>query len=172
MTSRLSHSGVALLLVCCLCPPALAGPQSQPDRFAVDAAGQQVTVWSRQPEHPLGSVVLVHGRTWSARPDFDFEPRSGSRSLMKALATAGLASYAIDLPGYGSSQRDPSGWLAPGRAVDDVDLDLEPAADHPLGIGDAVLAVDREVPGKNVHNLMILRDLHPAGGVDFARQRL
>jgi pimeloyl-ACP methyl ester carboxylesterase len=79
-----------------------------------------LTVWSRAAEHPLGAVVLVHGRTWSARPAFDFEPAEGSRSLLKALAAAGFTTYAVDLPGYGASPRDPSGWLAPARAVEDV----------------------------------------------------
>ncbi len=128
MTHRLFHSGVirvlALLLLCNFASTALAGAQSPPDRLTVEAAGQQVTVWSRRPEHPQAVVVLVHGRTWSARPAFDFEPRSASRSLLKALAGAGFATYAIDLPGYGSSPRDSSGWLAPGRAAEEVEAVL------------------------------------------------
>jgi len=47
-----------------------------------------------------------------------------------------------------------------------VDVDLEAAADHAEGVGDSVLPVDREIPGDDVHNLMILRDLHASGGVD------
>ena len=129
MTHRPGHcttiKSIAVLLLCGACFPGLAGAQSQPDRLTVAGAGQQVTVWSRHPEHARGAVVLVHGRTWSARPAFDFEPRSGSRSLLKALTAAGFATYAIDLPGYGSSQRDSSGWLAPGRAVEDVEAVLE-----------------------------------------------
>jgi alpha-beta hydrolase superfamily lysophospholipase len=99
---------------------AASAVRAPPDHFVVDAAGQQVTVWSRRPEHPQGAIVLVHGRTWSARPAFDFQPRSGNRSLMQALSAAGFATYAVDLPGYGSSPRDASGWLAPERAASDV----------------------------------------------------
>jgi len=121
--------GIALILFCSVSvvpvvfvPAALADTRSAPDRFAVDVAGgQRVVVWSRRPEHPQGAVVLVHGRTWSALPDFDFEPRTGSRSLLKALVAAGLATYAVDLPGYGSSQRHPSGWLSPEHAAEDVE---------------------------------------------------
>jgi len=131
---------LALILCCGLGPgtatlagaPVPATLQSEPERLLVSAAGQQVTVWARQSEHPQGAVVLVHGRTWSARPDFDFEPRSGSRSLLKALAVAGFAAYAIDLPGYGSSPRVSSGWLAPTRAAEVVEAVLAVVAHrHP-----------------------------------------
>jgi alpha-beta hydrolase superfamily lysophospholipase len=118
----------ALLLLCSLwwgfSPRVLADAPLEPERLLVDAAGQQVTVWSRRSEHPQGTVVLVHGRTWSARPVFDFEPRSGSRSLLKALAAAGLETYAIDLPGYGASARVSSGWLTPTRAAEAVEATL------------------------------------------------
>jgi alpha-beta hydrolase superfamily lysophospholipase len=116
-------SGIALILFCSLSvPAALADSAAAPDRLVVNVAGgQRLTLWSRRPEHPQGAVILVHGRTWSARPAFDFEPHAGSRSLLKALAAAGLATYAVDLPGYGSSQRDPSGWLSPEHAVEDVE---------------------------------------------------
>ncbi len=123
MSHRLRNAVIAafaLLLVCLT--GAGAQPQAGlPDRLVVDVAGQAITVWSRQPAHALAAVVLVHGLTWSARPAFDFEPRSGSRSLLRALAAAGFAVYALDLPGYGSSPREPSGWLAPERAVQDVE---------------------------------------------------
>jgi len=130
---------LAVLLVCGLCSPALSGAPAQPDRLTVDAAGQQVTVWSRYPAKALGVVVLVHGRTWSARPAFDFEPRAGSRSLLNTLAVAGFATYAIDLPGYGASRRDSSGWLAPGRAVEDVEAVLQFAAHRHAGLPAPVL---------------------------------
>ena len=61
-----------------------------------------------------------------------------------------------DVLGHGDGRRD------------DVDVGLEPAPDHPERVGDPVLAVDGEVPGHDVHNLMILRDLHAPGGVDDA----
>ena len=118
-------TGLALLLLFGSGSAVPAATRTPPDRLAVEAAGQQVTVWSRRPDLPNGAVVLVHGRTWSARPAFDFEPRSGSRSLLKALADAGFATYAIDLPGYGSSPRDSSGWLTPARAAEDIEAVLQ-----------------------------------------------
>lgn len=112
---------VLLLILLSGTSTAFAATQSTPDHLVVDIGGQQISVWSRQPEHPQAVVVLVHGRTWSARPAFDFQPRSGSRSLLELLSAAGFAAYAIDLPGYGSSRRDSSGWLAPERAAEDVE---------------------------------------------------
>ena len=110
------------LLLCALASVAVA--DAPPERLSVAAAGQSLALWSRSAAHPQAVVVLVHGRTWSARPDFDFEPRSGSRSLLRALASAGFVAYAIDLPGYGASAREPSGWLAPESAVADVEAVL------------------------------------------------
>jgi alpha-beta hydrolase superfamily lysophospholipase len=121
---RSTLTALALLLLCGVMPVALADPERPPERLTIEAGRQQITVWSRQPEHPLAAVVLIHGRTWSARPDFDFRPRSGGRSLLQALVAAGFAAYAVDLPGYGSSPRDPSGWLSPRRAAECVEAVL------------------------------------------------
>ena len=43
---------------------------------------------------------------------------------------------------------------------DDVDVGFEARADHPDGIGHAVLAVHGELAGHDVHDLVVLRDLH------------
>lgn len=118
-------TSLALLLFSGVSAAPPSGTQSPPDRIAIESSGKQLTIWTRRPEQPRGAVVLVHGRTWSARPAFDFQPRSGGRSLLKTLAAAGLATYAIDLPGYGASPRDPSGWLAPKQAAEDVEATLE-----------------------------------------------
>lgn len=100
---------------------ARANNAESPDRLTVDAAGQQLTVWSRLPERANAAVILVHGRTWSARTAFDFESRSGNRSLLRSLAAAGFATYAVDLPGYGLSPRDKAHWLSPTHAAEDVE---------------------------------------------------
>ncbi|WP_184432988.1 alpha/beta hydrolase [Xanthomonas arboricola] len=97
--------------------------------------GPTLAVWSRVPAQPRGTILLVHGRTWSALPNFDLqvadEPRD-ARSVLAALAQAGYAAYAVDLRGYGGSARDRSGWNTPARAVADVDAVLSWVAhQHP-----------------------------------------
>ncbi|PPT25583.1 alpha/beta hydrolase [Xanthomonas arboricola] len=97
--------------------------------------GQTLAVWSRVPAQPRGTILLVHGRTWSALPNFDLQVADGprdARSVLAALAQAGYAAYAVDLRGYGGSARDRSGWNTPARAVADVDAVLSwVARQHP-----------------------------------------
>jgi pimeloyl-ACP methyl ester carboxylesterase len=71
---------------------------------------------------------MVHGRTWSARPAFDFESHSKNLSLLRNLVAAGFATYAVDLPGYGASARDATGSLSPTRAAEDVEAVLRNVA--------------------------------------------
>lgn len=129
MRSRLRLRLAALSLVAC-CP--LSSAHSAAEHLSVRLAQQQLSVWARRPAHPVAVVVLVHGLTWSARPVFDFAPRSGGRSLLEALAAAHFAAYAPDLPGYGASPRTADGWLAPEDAAADVEAVLAWAArQHP-----------------------------------------
>jgi pimeloyl-ACP methyl ester carboxylesterase len=118
----------ALLLSLLLFPTLVAqaqpqpGPGTQRDELRADD-GQRLALWSRQPAQPRGTILLVHGRTWSALPNFDLqvpgEP-ADARSVLAALAQAGYAAYALDLRGYGGSARDRSGWNTPARAEADV----------------------------------------------------
>ena len=62
-------------------------------------------------------MLLVHGRTWSSRPDFDLQVPGLQRSVMASLAAQGFAAYAVDLRGYGETPRDATGWLTPKRAA-------------------------------------------------------
>ena len=112
---------------------------SPPDRITLDAAGQQLTVWSRLPRQARAAVLLVHGRTWSARPAFDFESHSNDRSLLRSLVAAGFATYAVDLPGYGASARTPSSWLSPTRAAEDVEAVLRIVAQRHANLPPPVL---------------------------------
>jgi pimeloyl-ACP methyl ester carboxylesterase len=121
------------------CIAASADNLSAPDRITVNAAGQQLTVWSRLPEQARAAVVLVHGRTWSARPAFDFESHSKDLSLLRNLAAAGFAAYAVDLPGYGASAHDPAGWLAPTRAAEDVEAVLRNVGQRHVNLPPPVL---------------------------------
>lgn len=98
------------------------GPQTRQDAVVADD-GLPLAVWSRLPAHPRGALLLVHGRTWSALPNFDLqvpgEP-ADSRSVLAALARAGYAAYAVDLRGYGATPRDAGGWNTPARSAADV----------------------------------------------------
>jgi len=64
--------------------------------------------------------VLVHGRTWSGRPDFDLATDCEDLSLMNGLAALGIETHAVDMRGYGNTPRDSSGWLTPNRAANDI----------------------------------------------------
>jgi pimeloyl-ACP methyl ester carboxylesterase len=82
--------------------------------------GFQITVWRKAPDKARRSVLLIHGRTWSGRPDFDLQVPGEQRSFMDALVAQGYAAYAIDLRGYGATPRDATGFLTPERAAADV----------------------------------------------------
>lgn len=87
--------------------------------------GHTLAVWSRVPAEPRGAIVLLHGRTWSARPDFDLQVPGEGPSTMEAFAEAGFAAYALDLRGYGDTPRDATGWNTPDRATADLISVLE-----------------------------------------------
>ena len=70
-------------------------------------------------------MVLLHGRTWSARPNFDLQVPGENLSLMDGLVEAGYAAFAVDLRGYGQTPRDETGWLNPDRAAKDLKAVLE-----------------------------------------------
>jgi pimeloyl-ACP methyl ester carboxylesterase len=91
-----------------------------PERFTVPSDGHPMAVWARRPASPKGSVLLVHGRTWSSRPDFDLQVPGLQRSVMVSLAAQGFAAYAVDLRGYGETPRDSTGWLTPKRGATDL----------------------------------------------------
>jgi pimeloyl-ACP methyl ester carboxylesterase len=83
--------------------------------------GHHLILWSKTPAAtPRGEIVLLHGRTWSARPNFDLHVAGQRVSLMDAFVAKGYAVYALDQRGYGSTARDGSGWLTPARAASDA----------------------------------------------------
>ena len=98
-------------------PPAGGGG---PERLTVPSDGHPIAVWARRPAAPKGSVLFVHGRTWSGRPDFDLQVPGYKRSVLASFAAQGYAAYAIDLRGYGATPRDATGWLTPKRAATDI----------------------------------------------------
>jgi pimeloyl-ACP methyl ester carboxylesterase len=83
--------------------------------------GEPLVVWDkRPPRRAVGAILLLHGRTWSALPNFDLHVAGASTSTMDLLAARGYAVYALDQRGYGATPRDSSGWLTPDRAARDV----------------------------------------------------
>jgi pimeloyl-ACP methyl ester carboxylesterase len=91
-----------------------------PERFTVMAEGHPLAVWARRPADPRAAVVLVHGRTWSSRPDWDLQVPGLERSVLRSLAARQIAAYAVDLRGYGETPRDATGWNTPRRSMSDV----------------------------------------------------
>jgi alpha-beta hydrolase superfamily lysophospholipase len=87
--------------------------------------GHKLTLYSRSAENPTAAILLIHGRTWSALPDFDLVTPQQDLSMMNALVREGLAVYAVDLRGYGKTPRDKSGWNTPERAAKDTAIVLD-----------------------------------------------
>lgn len=83
-----------------------------------------VALWEKSAPGASEAILLVHGRTWSALPDFDLQVDGEDLSLMDGLVAAGYAVYAVDLRGYGETPRDATAWLTPNRAADDVAIVL------------------------------------------------
>jgi len=109
-------------------------PRCERERRSVEADdGHALVVWSKSPPEAEVAVVLIHGRTWSSIPDFDLRVEGHSVSLMDDLCRAGFATYAVDLRGYGGTERDATGWTTPERSAHDVERVLEfVAARHAL----------------------------------------
>jgi pimeloyl-ACP methyl ester carboxylesterase len=125
--------GVAVCAVAALAAQsAKPAPPAAPERFTVPSDGHQMAVWARKPAQPKGAVLLVHGRTWSSRPDFDLQVPGLQRSVLLSLVAQGFAAYAVDLRGYGETPRDSTGWMTPKRAATDIANVLTWVADrHP-----------------------------------------
>lgn len=79
-----------------------------------------ISVWEKSHPGAKETILLVHGRTWSAVPDFDLQVEGEELSLMDGLVENGYAVYAIDLRGYGETPRDDTGWLTPDRSAKDL----------------------------------------------------
>jgi pimeloyl-ACP methyl ester carboxylesterase len=104
---------------------AAAAESADLQRHTVEVDGHPIALWEKSAPGADEPVLLVHGRTWSALPDFDLQVEGEDLSLMDGLVEAGYAVYAVDLRGYGETPRDDSGWLTPNRAADDVAAVIE-----------------------------------------------
>lgn len=108
-----------VLLAAGVSAAALAAPKLE--QFAVAADdGLALSLWAREVPRPKGVIVLLHGRTWSALPDFDLQVPGEQRSVMQSLNARGYSAFALDMRGYGKTPRDATGWLTPDRAARDV----------------------------------------------------
>ena len=94
-------------------------------RHTVRADGHPIAVWEKTADNAREAILLVHGRTWSALPDFDLQVEGEDLSLMDGLVQRGYAVFAVDLRGYGQTPRDATGWLTPNRAADDVAIVID-----------------------------------------------
>jgi len=117
--TTLQRVSIALLATLLAGSPAQA-QRAQLQRHTVQADGHPIAVWEKSPANPEGTIVLIHGRTWSSLPDFDLQVRGEELSLMDGLVAEGFATYAVDLRGYGATPRDETGWLTPDRATLDA----------------------------------------------------
>ena len=105
-------------------PAALAAPKLEQLAVPTDD-GLTLALWAREVAKPKGVIVLLHGRTWSALPDFDLQVPGDQRSVMQSLNARGYSAFALDMRGYGKTPRDATGWLTPDRAARDVTQALE-----------------------------------------------
>ena len=82
--------------------------------------GHPMAVWQKKPINAKGVILFVHGRTWSAVPDFDLQVEGEDLSLMDGMVDEGYSTYALDLRGYGSTPRDSTEWNSPNKAAKDI----------------------------------------------------
>ena len=95
-------------LIVCVSFAACSANAATLTRHTVDADGHPLAVWEKSAEHASEAILLVHGRTWSALPDFDLQVNGEDLSLMDGLVAEGFAVFAVDLRGYGETPRDDS----------------------------------------------------------------
>ena len=120
--TRLARAAILVAWLATPSGPADAQAPSSPSRHDVRADdGHTLVLWEKHPAATArGEIVLLHGRTWSALPNFDLHAPGQDVSLMDALVARGYAVYALDQRGYGSTSRDKTGWLTPDRAERDA----------------------------------------------------
>ncbi len=125
-SSRINIVAAGLLL--CLIGVVASAAERQRHTVLVDS--HPLALWEKSAKDSMEAILLVHGRTWSALPDFDLQVDGEELSLMDGLVERGYAVYAIDLRGYGESPRDDTGWLTPDRAAADIASVLEWITNH------------------------------------------
>ena len=123
---RLKYSfATALFLLLLTIGPVLAADKAELKGHTVIADGHPIALWEKSAAGATEAILLVHGRTWSALPDFDLQVDGEDLSLMDGLVAEGYAVFALDLRGYGETPRDETEWLTPNRAADDVAIVID-----------------------------------------------
>jgi len=100
--------------------PELAAAKAELLRHTVEVEGHPMALWEKRASKPKGTILLLHGKTWSALPDFDLQVTGENLSFMDGLVEKGYTVYALDGRGYGGTPRDHTGWLTPDRAAQDA----------------------------------------------------
>lgn len=95
-------------------------PKNELIKHTVDSDGHPMAVWEKGKNDSKGIILFVHGRTWSAVPDFDLQVEGEDLSLMDGMVEKGYTTYAIDLRGYGETPRDSTEWATPNVAAKDI----------------------------------------------------
>lgn len=120
MLKLVSQVSFAFLLLISSCTQASQPTNAELKRHTVTADGHPIALWEKSANSAKEAILLVHGRTWSAVPDFDLQVEGEDLSLMDGLVERGYAVYAVDLRGYGETPRDETEWFTPDRAAKDL----------------------------------------------------
>lgn len=62
---------LATILIFCLLCSTIAVGAADLKRHSVVAGGHPIAVWEKRPADSIGTIVLIHGRTWSSLPNAD-----------------------------------------------------------------------------------------------------
>lgn len=108
-----------------LCLPITAFAQNPPTQHTIMSDGHPLALWEKSVANPKGHILLHHGRTWSALPDFDLQVPGEDLSLMAGFNALGYSVWALDARGYGGTPRDASDWLTPDKAAQDLAVVLD-----------------------------------------------
>ena len=105
-------------------PSASVAPIQKKESYVI-RDGLRIYLWEKYGEGQEGAfsrtgkvALLVHGGTWSGRPDFDLQIRD--YSLMDFLAQNGYDVWAIDIHGYGHSDKTDKDWSDSHSAAADI----------------------------------------------------
>ena len=118
--SKISIILCSILIACSQPAPDSQSSKADLKRHTVTSDDHPIALWEKSAVGANEAILLVHGRTWSALPDFDLQVEGEDLSLMDGLVENGYAVYAVDLRGYGETPRDETEWFTPDRAAKDL----------------------------------------------------